>query len=81
MSRPASLGAMLTFEGGGSETDVAYCTVQSRRCEAESPLRRDGAARYVGLTPFSLKGQHRAWRGRPAYALKPISFLFRPASP
>jgi len=35
--------------------------------------RRVGAARYVGLTPSSLKGQHHAWRGRPAYALKPLS--------
>jgi len=35
--------------------------------------RRDGAARYVGLTTSSLKGRHRAWRVHPASALKPLS--------
>ena len=44
----------------------------SRSGDAASQ-RRDGAARYVCLTPSSPESQHRAWRGRPAYALKPLS--------
>jgi len=51
-------------------TQTKFARETSRSGDAASQ-RRDGAARYVCLTPSSLESQHRAWRGRPAYALKP----------
>ena len=53
-------------------TKRKFARETSRSGDAASQ-RRDGAARYDCLTPSSLESQHRAWRGRPAYALKPLS--------
>jgi len=47
---------------------------ETSRSGDSASQRRDGEARYVCLTPSPLESQHRAWRGRPAYALnKPLS--------